>query len=131
MRGNPLEELIIKPQVELDSRKDPAMKSTLMYLSPAVLLAALLSQALAGAAEDSADGWMPLFNGKDLDGWVQRGGKAKYRVEDGQIVGSSVPNTTNSFLCTRRDYADFILELEFKVDPRTQFGRADPQPLLR
>jgi hypothetical protein len=47
---------------------------------------------------------------------VQRGGKAKYRVEDGQIVGASVPNTTNSFLCTKKDYADFILELEFKVD---------------
>jgi hypothetical protein len=75
---------------------------------------------LSAAADD--DGWKPLFNGKDLDGWIQRGGKAKYRVEDGQIVGSSVPNTQNSFLCTQRDYADFILELEFKVDPRLNSG---------
>jgi hypothetical protein len=75
---------------------------------------------LAAAADE--DGWKTLFNGRDLDGWVQRGGKAKYRVEDNQIVGSTVPNTQNSFLCTRRDFADFILELEFKVDPRLNSG---------
>ena len=96
---------------------------------PVALLVAGFFLPLRSSADD--DGWVNLFNGKNLDGWVQRGGKAKYRVEDGQIVGSSVPNTENSFLCTKRDYADFILELEFKVDPRTQFGRADPQPLLR
>src|SRR5437868_15098297 len=73
-------------------------------------------------AQDQAPGWVQLFNGKDLDGWVQRGGKAKYRAEDGQIVGASVPNTGNSFLCTKRDYADFILELEFKVDPPLNSG---------
>jgi hypothetical protein len=67
-------------------------------------------------ADDKADGgWVNLFNGKNLDGWVQRGGKAKYTAAEGQIVGTSVPNTTNSFLCTKKDYADFILELEFKV----------------
>ncbi len=62
------------------------------------------------------EGWVQPFNGKDLKGWVQRGGKAKYRVEEGQIVGTSVPKTPNSFLCTEReDYSDFILELEFRV----------------
>jgi hypothetical protein len=66
--------------------------------------------------------WVDLFNGKNLDNWIQRGGKAKYRVEDGQIVGSSVPKTPNSFLCTKRDYANFILELEFKVDPTLNSG---------
>src|SRR5262249_46014114 len=68
------------------------------------------------------DGWVSLFNGKDLEGWVQRGGKAKYRAEAGEIVGTSVPKTSNSFLCTKRDYADFILELEFKVDPDLNSG---------
>lgn len=63
-----------------------------------------------------AEKWASLFDGKTLDGWVQRGGKAKYEVEDGVIVGSSVPNTPNSFLCTTRDYTNFVLELEFKVD---------------
>ncbi len=61
------------------------------------------------------DGWKPLFNGRSLEGWAQRGGQAMYRVEQGEIVGVGVPNTPNSFLCTARDYTNFILELEFKV----------------
>ena len=69
-----------------------------------------------------ADDWKPLFDGKSLDGWEQKGGAAKYRVEDGQVVGTSVPNTSNSFLCTTKNYGDFILELEFKVDPRLNSG---------
>lgn len=96
------------------------MKSVTLRLSLFVLLLPGFSLWLGAAADD--EGWKPLFNGKDFDGWVQRGGKAKYRVEDNQIVGSSVPNTQNSFLCTTRDYADFILELEFKVDPRLNSG---------
>ena len=74
------------------------------------------------SADDSADNWVNLFNGKDLDGWIPRGGKAKYRAEDNQIIGSTAPNTSNSFLCTKKDYADFILELEFKVHPDLNSG---------
>src|SRR5689334_4396649 len=95
------------------------------YLAAAVALAALglLGAAPGRSADQPADeGWVDLFNGKDLDGWVQRGGNAKYRVEDGQIVGTCVPNTVNSFLCTKKDYADFLLELEFKDDPDLNSG---------
>lgn len=67
--------------------------------------------AVAQAAEPS---WAPLFNGTSLDGWIQRGGQARYRVENGELVGEAVPNTPNSFLCTRRAYANFVLDLEFK-----------------
>ena len=63
-----------------------------------------------------------LFNGQNLDGWIQRGGKATYRVENGEIVGTSVSRTPNSFLCTDRDYGDFVLEYEFKVDPKLNSG---------
>jgi hypothetical protein len=68
------------------------------------------------------DGWVDLFNGKDLKGWIQHGGKAKYRTEKGEIIGSSVPGTPNSFLCTEKDYGDFILELEFRVDKELNSG---------
>ena len=57
--------------------------------------------------------WQALFDGKTLDGWVQRGGKARYTVEGGAIVGTTVPRTPNSFLCTEKLYGDFELELEF------------------
>ncbi|TFG94011.1 MAG: DUF1080 domain-containing protein [Calditrichales bacterium] len=66
--------------------------------------------------------WENLFDGKSLDGWEQRGGNAKYFVEDGVIVGTSVLNTPNSFLCTKTDYGNFVLELEFLVDDRMNSG---------
>ena len=66
--------------------------------------------------------WVPLFDGKSLDGWVQHGGKANYAAVDGEIVGTTVPNTPNSFLCTKKHYGDFILELEFKVHPELNSG---------
>lgn len=66
--------------------------------------------------------WISLFDGKTLKGWVQRGGAARYEVKDGAIVGHTVPNTKNSFLCTERRYGDFVLELEFKVDAELNSG---------
>jgi hypothetical protein len=84
-------------------------------------LAVLFSLCHASARADDGD-WKDLFDGKTLAGWKQRGGDAKYRVENGEIVGASVPNTGNSFLCTESDYGDFVLELEFKVDPALNSG---------
>jgi hypothetical protein len=95
---------------------------SLALLALALAAVAASLPAPAASAADAEGGWVSLFNGKDLDGWVQRGGKAKYRAEDGQIVGTAVPNTSNSFLCTKKDYRDFILELEFKVDPNLNSG---------
>ncbi len=63
-----------------------------------------------------------LFNGKDLSGWIQRGGKAIYTIEGKEIVGKSTPDTPNSFLCTSKTYGDFILEYDFKVDPKLNSG---------
>ncbi len=85
-------------------------------------LRTLILWTTACASAVAADGSADLFNGKNLDGWVQRGGKAKYAVEDNCIVGTSTLNTENTFLCTPRDYGDFILEYEFKVDPKLNSG---------
>jgi hypothetical protein len=76
----------------------------------------------ACATAVAADGWTDLFNGKNLDGWVKRGGEATYAVEGDAIVGTSTLNTPNTFLCTPRDYADFVLEYEFKIDPKLNSG---------
>jgi len=66
--------------------------------------------------------WTPLFDGKNLKGWNQKGGKAAFSVENGQIVGATVAETPNSFLCTDAEYGDFILELELKVDDNMNSG---------
>lgn len=95
------------------------------FLIP-VMAAALVACGCASSpshSSSSAPGrWKPLFDGHSLEGWVQRGGSAIYRVDKGQIVGVSVPNTPNSFLCTSREYRNFILELEFKVATNLNSG---------
>ncbi len=77
---------------------------------------------MALAQADPSGQWVSLFNGKDLDGWVQRGGNATYTVEGDSIVGTSTVNTPNSFLCSAREYSNFILEYEFKIDPLLNSG---------
>jgi hypothetical protein len=75
--------------------------------------------------------WTSLFNGKDLTGWKQLNGKAKYEVRNGIIVGTAVPKEPNSFLATEKDYEDFILELEFLADSTMNFGiqfRSESRP---
>ena len=68
--------------------------------------------------------WVDLFNGKDLTGWTQKTGNATYSAEDGCIVGTmhTPGNGTNSFLFTTKNYDNFILEMDFKADPRVNSG---------
>lgn len=70
----------------------------------------------------SSNEWVSLFNGKDLSGWIQLGGQAKYTVENGEIVGTTIEDTPNSFLCTDKNYGDFIVELELYVDTSMNSG---------
>jgi len=78
-----------------------------------ILLLLLLVSAISAKTKD---GWISLFNGKDLTGWHQLNGQAKYQVENGEIIGTTVSDTPNSFLATDNDYSDFILELDLLVD---------------
>ncbi|MBS1512108.1 MAG: DUF1080 domain-containing protein [Bacteroidetes bacterium] len=70
----------------------------------------------------SAQQWQSLFNGKDLTGWKQLGGAAKYEVRNGEIVGITVANTPNSFLVTEKDYGDFIFEADVQLDSAFNSG---------
>lgn len=69
-----------------------------------------------------AQEWQPLFNGKDLSGWTQYGGKAKFVVEGDALVGYAVKNSPNSFLATQNTFDDFILELEVYADDLLNSG---------
>jgi hypothetical protein len=84
-----------------------------------VTLVVVLSLGLTGFAAD--EGWTPLFDGKTLDGWTVRGGHARYAVEDGAIVGTTVEGSLNTFPC-KGDYRDFVLELEVQCEPRLNSG---------
>jgi hypothetical protein len=91
-----------------------------LRLAVALGLASTQLPTLTSAAEGA--GWASLFDGRTLEGWRQINGSAKYEVRDGAILGTSVPNSPNSFLCTTRDYGDFELQFEVRVDPELNSG---------
>jgi uncharacterized protein (TIGR03067 family) len=68
-----------------------------------------------------ADGWVQLFNGKDLTGWKPHADQpGDWRVEDGVLVGRG-PRKSHLFT-DRGDYADFHLRVEAKLEPGGNSG---------
>lgn len=95
-------------------------KRVIVLVIGVLLLAAFSST--SASAEVNGGGWKSLFDGKTLDGWEVRGGFAKYRAENREIVGTTVEGSPNTFLCTKKQYGDFFLEFEVKCDPRLNSG---------
>jgi hypothetical protein len=81
------------------------------------VLFAIVSTAVVVA--QSGNGFTNLFDGKSLDGWKKITGTADYKIEEGAIVGITVPNSPNTFLVTEKEYGDFVLELEVKIEDTT------------
>ncbi len=80
----------------------------------------LLSAAALGLAraDDKEEGFKPLFNGKDLAGWVTPEDAALFAVEGGEIVGRTSDEhklKKNEFLVTDKPYSDFILKAKVKI----------------
>lgn len=95
------------------------------------LMAALTSFALPLWGQDA---WRPLFNGRNLDGWYACNGTAPFTAEDGVIVGRTVVDSPNSFLCTKETFGDFILEYEVWVDSNFNSGvqlRSTANPVIK
>ncbi len=92
------------------------MKRTLCILTSAVTL--LVTGTLfftAVQAGEKDEGWISLFNGKDLSGWrISDKDQAKWRVEDGMIVA----NGPRSHLFTEKQFKDF----EFRAEVKTTKG---------
>jgi len=83
------------------------------YLS--IILLAFSFMIVASCSAQS-NGWVNLFNGKTLNGWKRLAGNAVYSVENGMIVGTSVLHSGNTFLATEKEYGNFILELDIKIE---------------
>lgn len=67
-------------------------------------------------SKSQSNGWVNLFDGKTLNGWQKLAGDAKYTVENGMIVGTTVLNSGNTFLATKKEFQNFILELDIKIE---------------
>jgi hypothetical protein len=90
------------------------MNKFLAVLAFAGTLAAADLNTLSPA--EQKDGYVLLFNGKNLDGWD--GDPALWSVENGTIVGSSDhhPFTVNTFLVyKKRNYANFVMRADIKL----------------
>lgn len=75
----------------------------------------LLTLLLCAIGAFGKDGFKPLFNRKNLDGWD--GDPRLWKAQDGMIIGSTegTPLEYNSFLCTKKTYANFILRAQAKL----------------
>lgn len=91
------------------------MKMKIKRLQQSLLGVIALSIVNISIAQNN-QGWTNLFDGKTLKGWKVLAGNATYTPENGEIVGRAVPNTGNTFLVTEKEYGDFILELEVKIE---------------
>ena len=77
---------------------------------------------------DENEGYEPLFNGRNLDGWVlHRANRNGYIVEDGLLV---CPADGGGYLFTEKEYADFSFRFEFRLTEAANNGIAVRTPLL-
>ena len=92
-----------------------------VFVIALTLIGLVLPTTLLAQEQESA--WVELFNGKDLEGWTQKNGTAKYVVEEGGVIcGTTNEGSPNSFLCTDKTYGDFELTFEVKVDNALNSG---------
>ena len=91
----------------LPVRKEQLMRSIILTLALAAIAAAQQPR-----LKDAQEGWVSLFNGKDLAGWVKVGGE-QWTVEDGAIHGVGVTKGYG-YLMTEKHYKDFELAIRFQ-----------------
>jgi len=68
------------------------------------------------------DGWISLFNGKDLTGWTTGKARNSWRAEDGTLANTSSKKARGVNIHTTGKYKDFDLYIEFRVLPKGNSG---------
>jgi hypothetical protein len=108
----------------------PSRTATLTVFAGMLAASFIIAAADAPASEE---GFVPLFNGKDTTGWVYgiKGGKTAktgngYQVKDGVLYCTK---TDGGNLFTEKDYADFVLRFDFKLEPNANNGLGIRAPL--
>lgn len=76
---------------------------------------------------DESSEWTVLFNGKNLKHWEKVEG-GEWKIEDDVLIGrngqnwTTNPEKTGSYLRSKKMYADFILEFDYAIAPRSNSG---------
>lgn len=84
---------------------------------PMTLLAGLLMTAIPATAQE--EGFVPLFDGKTLGGWM--GATKEYIAQDGLLV---CPAEAKTNLYTTQEYRDFVFRFDFRLTPGANNGLA-------
>jgi len=95
----------------------------------ATLAAALLFAAIAAIHTNTAfsqgagDGWITLFDGKNLDQW-QGDGTATFVIEDGSVIAKDKkdPKAVAAYLVSKQSFNDFEIRAEFWVSDDANSG---------
>jgi hypothetical protein len=77
-------------------------------------------------AEEKADGFVAIFNGKNLDNWV--GNKSSYIVAN-ETIEVKPGDGSGGNLYTEKEYSDFVLRFEFMLTPAANNGIGIRAPL--
>ncbi|RAV27539.1 3-keto-disaccharide hydrolase [Sinomicrobium soli] len=100
-------------------------KTQIIKLSVMSLMTSLCLAQCTPEKKQQSDEWDYLFDGKTLNGWTKITGTADFIVEDSAIVGITRSKTPNTFLVSEKQYDDFILEVDVKVED--DFGNSGVQ----
>ncbi|HJT76314.1 MAG TPA: DUF1080 domain-containing protein [Gemmataceae bacterium] len=96
------------------------MRTALSLLAAAVLVGGAAAADNELTAKEKADGWILLFDGKTLDGWMTSGGKpSKTPVEEGCIN----PHGCGDYMMVhKQQWGDFVLSCDFKISKGCNSG---------
>ena len=88
----------------------------------ALLLVGIALVPLADTASGQ-DGWITLFDGKNLDQW-QGDGTATFKIEDGSVVAVAKkdPKAVAAYLVSKQSFKDFEIRAEFWVSDDANSG---------
>lgn len=64
----------------------------------------------------NAQKWQSVFDGETLNGWEVRDANSPVDVKNGVLVSYHKDTEAHTYLCTKKEYSDFILELNVKVE---------------
>lgn len=95
-------------------RQNPVLIACMAF--PVLACASIVLAAVAPREDQTSGGrFQTLFDGKTLEGW--EGDSRVFRVENGAIVGGQLKEKIphNFFLSSKEEYADFELQLEFRL----------------
>ncbi|MBP6796107.1 MAG: DUF1080 domain-containing protein [Saprospiraceae bacterium] len=81
----------------------------------------IIGVAAISAISGTAQGWIQLFNTKNLEGWTAYGTE-KWYVDNNQLVCESGPDKGYGYLGTNDQFKNFDLKLEFKQEANGNSG---------